>query len=80
MSTLVQMVAGGGAGVTLLPQLAVRTEASRADIAVRTFAKPEPKRTIVLAWRNSSAMGAALKEIAEKCSAAFAARVQQKRG
>jgi LysR family hydrogen peroxide-inducible transcriptional activator len=79
LSTLVQMVAGGGAGVTLLPQLAVKTEASRANITVRAFAKPEPKRTIVLAWRKSSAMAAALREIARTSREAFDAGVQKKR-
>ncbi|MFZ5864092.1 MAG: LysR substrate-binding domain-containing protein [Nitrospirota bacterium] len=63
LSTLAQMVAGGG-GVTLLPELAVPTEAGRAGLAVRPFAQPAPCRTIALAWRKTSPLGRALKEIA----------------
>jgi LysR family hydrogen peroxide-inducible transcriptional activator len=50
MATLAQMVAGG-LGVTLLPQLAVRTEAERAGLKVRPFSNPSPARTIALIWR-----------------------------
>ena len=39
LSTLTQMVAGG-AGVTLLPKLAVPTEAARGGLRVRAFAEP----------------------------------------
>lgn len=63
LSTLAQMVAGGG-GVTLLPELAVPTEAGRAGLSVRPFAKPAPCRTIALAWRKASPLGEALKQIA----------------
>lgn len=63
LSTLAQMVAGGG-GVTLLPELAVPTEAGRAGLAVRPFAQPAPCRTIALAWRKTSPLGEALKQIA----------------
>jgi LysR family hydrogen peroxide-inducible transcriptional activator len=47
LTTLAQMVAGGS-GVTLLPQLAVKTEAARARLKVRPFASPAPARTIAL--------------------------------
>jgi LysR family hydrogen peroxide-inducible transcriptional activator len=63
LSTLAQMVAGGG-GVTLLPELAVPTEASRAGLSVRQFAEPAPCRTIALAWRKSCPLAEALKQIA----------------
>ena len=59
LPTLVQMVAGG-AGVTLLPEIAVETERARADLAIRTFAPREPARTVVLAWRASSPLAGAL--------------------
>lgn len=64
LSTLAQMVAGG-AGVTLLPQLAVATEAQRAHLQVRPFADPAPSRTIILAWRPASPLGDALGALAE---------------
>src|SRR5262249_60985506 len=44
LPTLAQMVAGG-AGVTLLPRLAVG-EAERAGLRLRAFARPSPHRTI----------------------------------
>jgi LysR family hydrogen peroxide-inducible transcriptional activator len=47
------MVAGG-AGVTLLPTLAVSTENRRGNFAVLPFAKPRPGRTLVLAYRQAS--------------------------
>jgi LysR family hydrogen peroxide-inducible transcriptional activator len=63
LPTLVQMVAGG-AGVTLLPELAVPTEAPRAEIAVRPFADPAPERSIALVWRRHSALAESLRAIA----------------
>jgi LysR family hydrogen peroxide-inducible transcriptional activator len=63
LTTLVQMVRGG-AGVTLLPALAVPTEADRAGLSVRSFSNPPPARTIALVWRKSSPLGAALRELA----------------
>jgi LysR family hydrogen peroxide-inducible transcriptional activator len=53
LATLSQMVAGG-AGVTLLPTLAVAAENRRGNFAVIPFGKPRPGRTIVLAFRSAS--------------------------
>jgi LysR family hydrogen peroxide-inducible transcriptional activator len=63
LSTLAQMVAAG-AGVTLLPTLAVAAEAARAGLCVRRFADPAPSRTIALVWRKRSALGGALRQLA----------------
>jgi LysR family hydrogen peroxide-inducible transcriptional activator len=63
LSTLVQMVAGG-AGVTLLPELALATELRRGGLAVRRLAAPEPHRTLALVWRRSSPLGPALRQVA----------------
>jgi len=63
LPTLVQMVAGG-AGVTLLPSLALSTELPRSDLRVRPFANPAPHRTIVLVWRKHSPLAPALRELA----------------
>lgn len=71
LPTLAQMVADG-AGVTLLPQLAVATEAKRARLAVRPFAAPVPGRTIALVWRRRSPLGQALQRIAGTAREAFA--------
>jgi LysR family hydrogen peroxide-inducible transcriptional activator len=64
LGTLVQMVAGG-AGITLLPRLAVAAEASRARIVVRELADPAPYRTLVLVWRARSPLAPALTTLAE---------------
>jgi LysR family transcriptional regulator, hydrogen peroxide-inducible genes activator len=69
LSTLVQMVAGG-AGVTLLPTLAVPIETRRADVCVRPFARP-PRRTLALVWRKRSPYEAALRVVAECLRAAY---------
>ncbi|HEX2832482.1 MAG TPA: LysR substrate-binding domain-containing protein [Thermoanaerobaculia bacterium] len=63
LSTLAQIVAGG-AGVTLLPEMAVEVEAERAGLRVRRFADPQPHRTIVLVWRKRSPLREPLREVA----------------
>jgi LysR family transcriptional regulator, hydrogen peroxide-inducible genes activator len=70
LSTLVQMVAGG-AGVTLLPALAVETETRRAMLTIRHFAQPGPGRTLALVWRKRSPLGAALRELAATARTAY---------
>ncbi|HSZ80729.1 MAG TPA: LysR substrate-binding domain-containing protein [Polyangia bacterium] len=70
LSTLAQMVAGG-AGVTLLPSLAVPTEAKRAALRVRAFAAPAPKRTIAFVWRRRSPLGPALRALAATARKAY---------
>ena len=63
LSTLVQMVAGG-AGITLLPALAVAAEAKRARLNIRPMASPAAGRTIALVWRKRSPLEDALRQIA----------------
>jgi LysR family hydrogen peroxide-inducible transcriptional activator len=63
LPTLTQMIASG-AGVTLLPALAVATEAKRSDLRVRPFAAPAPKRTLVLIWRKRSPFSGAFQQVA----------------
>jgi LysR family hydrogen peroxide-inducible transcriptional activator len=70
LSTLAQMVAGG-AGVTLLPSLAVPTEAKRAALRLRAFAAPAPKRTIAFVWRRRSPLGPALRALAATAREAY---------
>lgn len=70
LSTLAQMVAGG-AGVTLLPELAVATEAKRARLSIRCFTRPAPKRTIALVWRRRSPLGPTLRQIGTTARAAY---------
>jgi LysR family hydrogen peroxide-inducible transcriptional activator len=62
LSTLVQMVSGG-AGVTLLPSLAVPTETQRARLEIRRFVTA-PARTLALIHRRGSPLRPALERIA----------------
>jgi len=71
LGTLAQMVASG-AGITLLPRLAVATEAARAGLVTRTLAEPSPHRTIVLAWRAGSPLGPAMTTLAAAMREALA--------
>jgi LysR family hydrogen peroxide-inducible transcriptional activator len=73
LSTLVQMVASG-AGVTLLPTLALGVETSRARLCIRPFSKPAPQRSVVLAWRKRSPLGPALSMLADTLRHAYAER------
>jgi LysR family hydrogen peroxide-inducible transcriptional activator len=58
LRTLVQMVAAD-IGLTLLPQIAVQSElASTRNVVIRPFSPERPFRTLVLAWRQTSARGA----------------------
>jgi len=63
LPTLAQMVSAG-AGVTLLPRMAVPTESRRAHLAVRPLADERAFRTLALVWRPTSPSGPALKMLA----------------
>jgi LysR family hydrogen peroxide-inducible transcriptional activator len=64
LSTLAQMVAGG-AGVTLLPAIAVGTENRARGLAIRSFGARGPSRTLCLAWRKTAPSAPALLAVAE---------------
>lgn len=70
LPTLVQMV-GSGAGITLLPRLAVATEAARASVVTRPIAEPAPFRTLALVWRQGSFADGALRHLAEIAATSF---------
>ena len=53
LTTVMQMVANG-LGVTLLPEIAAGVEVRDDRVHLLRFAKPEPVRTIGLAWRRTS--------------------------
>ncbi len=63
LPTLAQMVAAG-AGVTLLPRLAVAAETRHAALAIRPLADARAFRTLGLCWRRTSPLGPALRQIA----------------
>jgi LysR family hydrogen peroxide-inducible transcriptional activator len=52
LSTLAQMVAGG-AGITLLPRLAIATENRARGLVTRPFGPRGPSRTLGLVWRRT---------------------------
>lgn len=70
LPTLVQMVASG-AGVTLLPVLALSVELRRAALRLRPFAPPEPYRTVALMWRRGSPLGESLRQVAATIREAY---------
>lgn len=78
LTTLSQMVAGG-AGVTLLPELAAATEAGRAGLVLRPFDDPPPHRTVALIWRRRSALGPALRKLAASLRKAYPRKLARKR-
>lgn len=76
LETLRQMVAAG-LGVTLLPELATRGPfGSGQGLAVRTFSKPVPSRTVGAVWRKSSARVEAISAI---CNVIETTMKEQKR-
>jgi LysR family transcriptional regulator, hydrogen peroxide-inducible genes activator len=70
LGTLAQMVASG-AGVTLLPRLAVPTEAKRGGLVLRRLSKPAPHRTLALIWRPTSPLARALEAVADTMRDAY---------
>lgn len=70
LATLVQMTSAG-AGVTLLPSIAVAVENRNRQLVTRRFSKPHPGRTLVLAWRKGSALAVPLTTIADAMRAAI---------
>jgi LysR family hydrogen peroxide-inducible transcriptional activator len=63
LPTLAQMVSAG-AGVTLLPRLAVATERRHAALVIRPLADGRAYRTIGLCWRRTSPLVPTLQEVA----------------
>lgn len=63
LSTLVQMV-GAGIGVTLIPQMAVRTETATAEVSIARLASPRPNRKIGMVWRNTNPLAGHLLQVA----------------
>lgn len=70
ITTVAQMVAGG-AGITLLPALAVPNETRSESLRVRPFAKPAPGRTIGLVWRKRSPFADAFRALAATIRRAY---------
>jgi LysR family hydrogen peroxide-inducible transcriptional activator len=71
LPTLVQMAAGG-AGITVLPSLAVDVENRHHALTIRPFAPKVPARTIALVWRKRSALEVALKAVGQALKESYA--------
>jgi LysR family hydrogen peroxide-inducible transcriptional activator len=71
LPTLVQMVSSG-AGITLLPSIAVPAETFRSQLIIRPFSRPAPFRTIALVWRRRCALANTLRKIAETLRVSYA--------
>jgi len=76
LSTLAQMVAGG-AGITLLPSIAVETENRAGGLRTRPFGARGPARTLALVWRKTAPCVPALRALVEPMRAAVAALSQR---
>jgi LysR family hydrogen peroxide-inducible transcriptional activator len=74
LATLVQMAAGG-AGVTVLPTLAVGLENRRDALCVRPFAPRAPSRTVALVWRKGAALETTIRAVGETLRGAYATLV-----
>jgi LysR family hydrogen peroxide-inducible transcriptional activator len=73
LATLAQMVSSG-AGVTLLPAMAVPVENRRGQLEIRPFVAPAPRRTIALVWRPRSPFAGALRELASEMKSSASGR------
>ena len=71
LSTLTQMVAGG-VGITLLPQIALRSENRARSLVTRSFGARGPYRTLALAWRKTAPFDATLRALAKVMHGTFA--------
>lgn len=66
LSTLIQTVAAGS-GMTLIPEIALEVEGHPdRGLSFVPFSKPEPARTISLAWRRSSPREAEFRALGEE--------------
>jgi LysR family transcriptional regulator, hydrogen peroxide-inducible genes activator len=72
LATVMQMVASGY-GITLVPEIATDTEVRDSRIKLIHFVKPQPSRTIGLAWRKTSPRRADFEALAEVVKAAISA-------
>lgn len=64
LSTIVEFVANGQ-GVTLLPQIALRKEATNPRIAIHPIASPGAGRMLSLVWREATPFGRTFSTIAD---------------
>ena len=64
LTTLVQLVASG-VGVTLIPEMAARLEATMAQVSLCRFANPQPSRDIGMIWRRTSPLAPQILALSE---------------
>ena len=71
LGTLVQMVAGG-LGITLVPEVAAPLESRAGGLVLRPLSSDSAARTIVLAWRATSARSEEFRLLARSLSEVYA--------
>lgn len=64
LSTIVEFVANGQ-GITLLPEIALKKEASHDRIRIHRLQSPGARRQLSLVWRDASPFGAVFQQVAE---------------
>ena len=64
LSTLAQMVVGGAA-ITLLPRISLKTENRARALVARSFGPRGPYRTLALAWRKTAPSAGVLRALAQ---------------
>lgn len=64
LTTLVRMV-DAGLGVTLLPEMAIRTETRSVSVSIARFDDPQPSRTIGMVWRKTNPLAKQFAQISE---------------
>lgn len=74
LATLAQMAASG-AGVTLLPRLALPVENRRGALRLRALTGPAPFRTLALVWRRGSPLTATMRALGTSMAQSYAALV-----
>ncbi len=76
LETLRHIVAAGG-GITILPEMSIRTSVTNPLITIRPFAKPEPFREIAMFWREQYSRQQCCEALAEQIRASIVGKVRE---
>ena len=76
LETLRHIVAADG-GITILPEMSIRTSAANPMIAIRPFAKPEPFRESAMVWREQYSYQECCEALAEQIRASIVGKVRE---
>jgi LysR family transcriptional regulator, hydrogen peroxide-inducible genes activator len=76
LETLRHVVAANG-GITLLPEMSVRSSVASTQIAIRPFTKPEPFREIAMLWRQQYSRVTCCEQLAQQVRASVVGKVRE---